>query len=179
MAVKWILRYLRGTTNQALCFGSSNISLQGYVDADMAGDRDNMRSTIGSVFTVGGTAVSRVSKIQIVIAPSTTEAEYVASTEANKEIIWLQRFMDELSKKNDMAILYIDSQSSINVAKNSAFHSRTKHIHLKYHFIRSILEDGELKLENIHTSQNPADMITKVVTTHKLRLYSVSIGLQG
>ena len=87
MAVKWILRYLKGTTNQALCFGGSNISLQGYVDVDMAGDRDNRRSTTGYVFTVGGTAVSWVSKIQSVVALSTTEAEYIAATEASKEMI--------------------------------------------------------------------------------------------
>ena len=72
MAVKWILRYLRGTTNQALCFGGSNIALQGYVDADMVGDRDNRRSTTGYVFIVGGTTVSWVSKIQSVVALSTT-----------------------------------------------------------------------------------------------------------
>ena len=99
MTVKWILRYLKGTTNKALCFGGSNISLQGYVDADMAGDRDNRRSTTGYVFTVGGTAVSWVSKIQSVVALLTTEAEYVAATKASKEMIWLQRFLDELGKK--------------------------------------------------------------------------------
>jgi len=84
MAVKWILRYLRGTTNQALCLGGSNISLQGYVDADMAGDRDNKRSTIGYVFTVGGTAVIWVSKLQSVVSFSTMEAEYVVATKASK-----------------------------------------------------------------------------------------------
>ena len=73
MAVKWILRYLRGTTNQALCFGGSKIALQGYVDADMVGDRDN-RSTTGYMFTIGGTTVSLVSKLQTVVALSTMEA---------------------------------------------------------------------------------------------------------
>ena len=102
MAVKWILRYLRGTTNQALCFGGSNIALHGYVDVDMVGDKDNRRSTTGYVFTVGGTTVSWVSTIQSVVALSTTEAEYVAAIEASKEMIWLQRFMDELGKKHDM-----------------------------------------------------------------------------
>ena len=63
MAVKWILKYLRGTTNKALCFGGSNISLQGYVDVDMAGDRDNRRSKTGYVFTIGGTIISWVSKL--------------------------------------------------------------------------------------------------------------------
>ena len=179
MAVKWILRYLKVTTNQALCFGSSNISLQGYVDADMEGDRDNKRSTTGHVFTAGGTTVSLVSKIQSVVALSTTEAEYVAATKASKEMIWLQRFMGELGKEHDMGTLYSDSQSAIHLAKSSAFHSRTKHIQLKYHFIRSVLENGELKLEKIHTSKNPTDMLTKGVTREKLRTCLVSIGLQG
>eukprot|EP00253_Pinus_taeda_P003064 PITA_03064 len=179
MVVKWILRYLKGTTDQALCFGGSNISLQGYVDADMVGDKDNRRSTTGCVFTVGATVVSWVSKIQSVLSLSTTEAEYVAALEASKEMIWLQRFMGELGKEHDMGTLYSDSQSAIQLAKNSAFHSRTNHIQLKYHLIRSMLEDGELKLEKIHTSQNLADLLAKVVTREKLRICSVSIGLQG
>ena len=94
----------------------------------MVGDRDNRRSTTGYVFTVGGITVSWVSKIQSVVALSTTEAEYVAATEASKEIIWLQRFMGELGKEHDMGMLYSDSQSAIHLAKNLAFHSKTKHI---------------------------------------------------
>ena len=179
MVVKWILRYLKGTTNQALCFGGSNISLQWYVDADMAGDRDNRRSTTGYVFVVGGTTVSLVSKIQSVVALSTIEEEYVTATEASKEKIWLQKFMGELGKEHDMGTLYSDSQSAIHLAKNSEFHSKTKYIQLKYHFIRLVLKDGELKLEKIHTSQNPSDMLTKVVTREKLRICLVSIDLQG
>jgi hypothetical protein len=84
-AVKWILRYLRGTTTHALCFGGSDTFLQGYVDLDMAGDKDNRRSTTGYVFTIGGTTVSWISKLQKVVSLSTTEAEYVAATEASKE----------------------------------------------------------------------------------------------
>ena len=84
----------------------------------MAGDKDNRRSTTGYVFTVGGTAVSWVSKIQSVVALSTAEAEYVAATEASKEMIWLQRFMGELGKEHDMGTLYSDSQSAIHLAKN-------------------------------------------------------------
>ena len=83
-AVKWILRYLRGTANHALCFGGSKTVLQGYVDLDMAGDKDNRRSTTGYVFTIGGTLVSWISKLQKVVALSTTEVEYVAATEASK-----------------------------------------------------------------------------------------------
>eukprot|EP00253_Pinus_taeda_P008601 PITA_08601 len=157
MVVKWILRYLKG----------------------MAGDRNNRRSTTGYVFTIRGIAISWVSKIQSVVALSTTEAEYVAATEASKEMIWLQRFMSELGKEHDKGTLYSDSQSATHLAKNTAFHSRTKHIQLKYHFIRSVLEDGQLKLEKIHTSHNPEYMLTKVVNREKLRTCSFSIGLQG
>ena len=93
-------------------------------------------------------------------------------------MIWLQRFIEELEKKQENNRLYCDSESEIHLAKNLAFHLNTKHIQLRYHFIRSILEDGHLKLEKIHTSQNPTDMLTKGVTREKLSSCSVSVGLQ-
>ena len=100
-AVQWILSYLRGTTYHALCFGGSDTVLQGYVDANMAGDKDSRRSTTGYVFTLGGIIVSWISKLQQVVALSTMEAEYVAATEASKEMIWLQRFIDDLGKQEN------------------------------------------------------------------------------
>jgi hypothetical protein len=145
----------------------------------MEGDKDSRRSTTWYVFTIGGTTVSWISKLQKVVSLSTIEAEYVAATEASKEMIWLQRFMEELGKKQENRRLYCDSESSIHLEKNSTFHSNTKNIQLRYHFIRSILEDGHLKLEKIHTSQNPADMLTKGVTREKLSSCSVSVGLQA
>ena len=110
--VQWILRYLRGATSHALCFGGSDTILQGYVDADMAGDKDSKRSIVGYVFTVGGTTVSWISKLQQVVSLSTTEAEYVAATEASKEMIWLQRFMEELGKKQENSRLQPECHSS-------------------------------------------------------------------
>jgi hypothetical protein len=86
--------------------------------------------------------------------------------------------MEELGKKKKNRRLYYDSESEIHLAKNSAFHLNTKHIYLRYHFIRFTLEDGHLKLEKIHTSQNPADMLTKGVTKEKLSSCSVLVGLQ-
>ena len=88
-AVKWILRYLRGTTKKCLCFGKGKPMLMGYKDADLAGDIDSRKSTSGYLTTFAGGAVSWQSKLQKCIALSTTEAEYVAApaTEACKEII--------------------------------------------------------------------------------------------
>ena len=85
--------------------------------------------------------------------------------------------MEKLGKKQENSRLYNESQSAIHLAKNSAFHSRTKHIQLKYHFIRYVLYEQLLKLEKIHTSQNSVDMLTKGVTREKLSSCSVSVGL--
>jgi hypothetical protein len=176
-AVKWILRYLRGTTEKCLTFRKDELKLEGYVDSDFAGEVDHRRSTTGYVFTFGNTAISWVSQLQKIVTISTTEAEYVAMTEASKELIWLQGLLTELGFKQEMNVLHSDSQSAIHLAKNSAFHSRTKHIDLRYHFIRSLIEDGVLKFLKIAGSKNPADMLTKPVTTEKLELCAASVGL--
>uniref|UniRef100_A0A2N9IBW6 Integrase catalytic domain-containing protein n=1 Tax=Fagus sylvatica TaxID=28930 RepID=A0A2N9IBW6_FAGSY len=176
-AVKWILRYLKGTLGTSLCFTGADMKLTGYVDSDLAGDVDTRKSTTGYVYTLGGTAVSWVSRLQKIVALSTTEAEYVAVTEAGKEMVWLQGFLEELGQRQKKGILHSDSQSAIFLAKNPAFHSRTKHIQLRYHFIRSLLDGGQLTLEKILGAKNPADMLTKGVTIEKLKLCSTSVGL--
>ena len=168
---------MRGTTTKALCFTGSSSTLSGFVDSDLAGDVDTRRSTTRYVFTIGGTTVSWISRLQKVNALSTTEAEYVAATEASKEMIWLQCFLEELGQKQEDRPLYSDRQSAIHLAKNFSFHSRTKHIQLRYHFIRSVLEDGQLWLEKIHISDNLADMFMKVVPKAKLVSCLASIGL--
>jgi hypothetical protein len=85
--------------------------------------------------------------------------------------------MEELGKKQENSRLYCDNESAIHLEKNPYFHSKTNNIELRHHFIRSILEDGHLKLKKIHTSQNPANMLTKGVTREQLSSCSVSIGL--
>jgi hypothetical protein len=137
--VKWILRYLRGTTTHALCFGGSDTFYRDMLIQIWQVIKIARRSTTGYVFTIGGTTISWISKLQKVVSLSTIEAEYVASIEASKEMIWLHRFMEELGKKQENNRLYCDSESAIHLAKNSSFHSNTKNIKLRYHFIRSIL----------------------------------------
>ena len=175
--VKWILRYLKGLSDTCLCFTDASLKLQGYVDANFASDIDNKKSTTEFVFTLGGIAISQASNLQKIITLSTTEAEYVAATEAEKEMIWLHGFLNELGKKQKMGILHNDSQSVILLAKNSAFHSKSKHIQTKYHFIRYLVEDKLVILEKIYGSKNPVDMLTKGVTSEKLKLCTASIGL--
>ena len=145
-------------------------------DADLGGDLDTRRSTSGYIYILAGTAVSWVSQLQKVVALSTTEAEYVAVSEASKEMVWLENFLKELGKGQENSVLFYDSQSAIHLAKNPVFHARTKHIQLKYHFIRDLIKDGTLLLEKIQGTENQADMLTKVVPREKLKLCKASIG---
>jgi hypothetical protein len=177
--VKWILKYLQGMTEKCLTFKKNKLKLEGYVDSDFAREVDHRRSTTGYVFTLGSTAISWVFQLQKIVTISTTEVEYVAVTEASKEPIWLQGLLTKLGFEQEMNVLHSDSQSAIQLVKNSTFHSRTKHIDLRYHFIRLLIEDGVLKLVKIARSKNSADMLTKPVTTEKLELCAASVGLQG
>ena len=136
MVVKRILKYLRDTNTHALCFGVLNSSLHGYVNSDMVGDKDSKRSTIGYVFTMHGTIVSFILRLQQVVLFSSIEVEYVDATMDSKEMVWLHRFMEELGKKQENIRLYSDRKISIYLANDSTFHSNTKHILLWYHFIR-------------------------------------------
>ncbi|MCO5551483.1 hypothetical protein L7F22_005452 [Adiantum nelumboides] len=159
--VKGILRYLKGTKNLCICFGKLPLSVDGFTDADFAGHPDCRKSTSGYVFTFTGGAVSWISRLQKCVALSTIEAEYVAATQACKEALWLMRLVDDLSIKAKVPGLHCDSQSAIMLAKNPAFHAKTKHIEVKYHFIRSVLEDKAIKLVKVHTDDNSADLLTK------------------
>ena len=176
-AVKWILRYLKGSLDTCLCFTGASLKLQGYVDADFADDIDSRKSTTGFVFTPSGTTISWALNLQKIVTFSTIEAEYVAATKVGKKMIWLHGFLNELGKKQEMCILHSDNQSVIFLAKNLAFHSKSKHIQTKYHFIRYLVEDKLVILEKICGSKNLADMLTKGATIEKLKLYATSIGL--
>ncbi|MCO5603279.1 hypothetical protein L7F22_057428 [Adiantum nelumboides] len=99
--------------------------------------------------------------IQDCITEFTTEAEYVAANEACKEAIWLGRLVANLEIKVEMPELYCDSQSDVRLAKNPTFHLKTKHIDMKYHFIRKVLEDKQIQLIKVHTKDNPIDLLTK------------------
>jgi len=117
-----------------------------------------------------------VSRLQKIVASSTTKIEYVAATEACNELLWMKDFLKE---KQEASSLHSDSQSVIDLANNLVYHDRTKHIDVRYHFICKLLKDGMFSLLKIHTSQNPANMLIKVVTVEKLKSCSASVGLQA
>ena len=162
------MRYLRGTSKLKLTFGSGKPVLISYTDSDMAGDVDNRKSTSGYLMTFSGGAVSWQSRLQKCVALSTTEAEYIAAAEACKELLWMKRFMQELRFKQQHYVVYCDNQSAIHLSKNSTFHARSKHIDVRYHWMRDALNDNLFEIEKIHTDNNGSDMLTKTLPREKL-----------
>ena len=100
-----------------LCFTCASLKLQGYVNVDFAGDINSKKSATEFVFTLSGTSIYQASNLQKIVALSTTKVEYVAATEAGKQMIWLHSFLDELGKKQELGILHSNSQSAIFLLK--------------------------------------------------------------
>jgi hypothetical protein len=123
------------------------------VNANCAGEVDDRRSTTGYVFTLLGRPICWKSTLQSIVAISTIEYEFMAIAEAIKEALWLKGLVKELSLNQGGVQMHCDSQSSIYLAKNHAYHSRTKHIDIRFHKIRELIVTRDIVLENVHTSR--------------------------
>ena len=115
--------------------------------------------------------------MQSVTTLSTTEAEYIAASEGVKEATWLRGLVIELGVQQDTTVVYFDSQSAIHLTKNDAYHSRTKHISVKYHYVRDTVAAGDIVVKKVHTSENPADMLTKSLPVAKFELCLNLVGV--
>ena len=180
-AVKRIFRYLKATTDYCLCFQGSDMSLKGYSDADWAGDLDDRKSTSGYAFLLNGGAISWNSKKQACVALSTMEAEYVACSAAVQEAVWLRRFLKHLKIAEDSGspvTVYCDSQAAIAFSKDPKYHSKGKHIEIKYNFVRDIVAKRKVILEYVPTRVMLADPFTKPMTKESFKEHVKSLGLR-
>ena len=134
-----------------LTFSESKPILEGYVDANWAGNLDGRKSTLGYLFTFTRRATSCQSILQKCVALSTTKAEYIVVNEAGKKMLWLKWFLQELGLKQDGYVVDSDSQSAIDLNKNSMYHARSNHIEVRYHWLRVLVEQQSFELEKIHT----------------------------
>jgi hypothetical protein len=116
------------------------VDIHGFVDAYWARDLDPRISTSRYVFNLFGGEISWMSKRQVVVALSTTKVEYMATTHASNEAIWLQRLCLGIGLVQQVVRIECDSQSGIFLAKNPTYHSKTKHIDVQYHFVRDMIE---------------------------------------
>lgn len=165
-AVKRIMRYIRGTVGMKLTYRrGDSLGLHGFCDADWASDGTDRKSVTGYVYKMQGGAISWMSKKQATVALSTTEAEYMAMSTATQEAIWLRNLNNELfGAQCKQIVVYGDNKSALLLSeKPTTFHSRTKHIDIRYHFIRDNVSDGTIKFIHTPTDNMTADILTKAV----------------
>ena len=163
-SAKRVLRYLKGTKSLRLRYGGVNKDhpLQGFTDSDWGGDHSTRASVSGYCWFFAGGPISWSAKKQVCIALSTTEAEYVAMTRALQEGIWLSSNFNQLSIEIPSPIsIKSDNEGAIALADNGISHNRTKHIDIRYHFIRSHVDSKNFLLSHIPGIENPADIFTK------------------
>lgn len=177
-AVKRIIRYAKETAAYGIVYDGHNTDgLIIYSDSDYATDPDTRRSTSGYVTVLTGGAVSWMSQRQRIVALSTTEAEYVAASDATKEAIWICRLLESVGvNEKGPTEMRLDNQGSIKLIKNPEFHKRTKHIDVRFHYIREIYENGQIDIKYVPFSKQLADILTKALP--KSTFESNRIGLQ-
>src|SRR5271155_3202362 len=160
LAAKRVLRYLQGTSTYGITYRPPPLRLQGYSDADWAGDMDTRRSTTGYIVMLNNGAIAWKSRCQPTVALSTMESEYMALTEATKELKWIRTLLAELGYSNgnsndEPTDLFSDSQSAIALAKNPVSHARAKHIDIRHHFVREAIQDKVIWVQYIPTTEMP------------------------
>ncbi|GJY52009.1 putative ribonuclease H-like domain-containing protein [Tanacetum coccineum] len=187
-AVKRIFRYLKGQPKLGLWYPKdSPFDLVAYTDSDYAGASLDRKSTTGGCQFLGCRLISWQCKKQTVVANSTTEAEYVAASSCCGQVLWIQNQLLDYGYNFLHTKIFIDNNSTICIIKNPVFHSKTKHIEIRHHFIRDCSEKKLIQMVKIHTDKNVADLLTKAfdngigvnATDSKLILLGINLLLLG
>jgi len=161
-AVKRIIKYVKGTKNFGVYYSrNSNKNLVGYCDADWAGCADDRKSTSGGCFFLGNNLISWLSKKQNSGSLSTAEAEYIAMGSYCSLLIWMKQMSADYGMHSFLLLVYCDNKSAIDISKNPVQHSRTKHIDIRHHFIRELVEDNQVVIDHVVTDSQLADIFTK------------------
>jgi transposase InsO family protein len=166
VAVKRILRYVAGSLRRGLTYTkAAAVKIVAYSDSSWADCPDTRRSRTSYVVTVAGGPVMWSSKLQKSIAMSSCEAEFYALCEAVKDIIWLRNILTELSIPFEQPVLYVDNQSAIALSNNPVNHQRSKHIALRWFYVRQAIADNLMSIKYVKSSENLADIGSKATTT--------------
>ena len=150
----------------------------GYSDSDWAGDVVDRRSTSGYGFFLCGGLVSFASTKQRTVALSSLEAEYAAVALTVKEALWIMRWLQQVGINITSVPIYMDNQGAIAFAKNAQFSQRTKHVDIKFYFIRDLIEEGTIKLYYVASENNNADILTKSLDRVKFEKLRIELGVE-
>ncbi|WJX40607.1 hypothetical protein P8452_28061 [Trifolium repens] len=176
--VKRILKYVSGTSDYGILYShGEDTRLLGYCDADWAGSADDRKSTSGGCFFLGSNLISWFSKKQNCVSLSTAEAEYIAAGSSCSQLLWMKQMLGEYNVQQDVLTLYCDNLSAINISKNPIQHSRTKHIDIRHHFIRDLVEDNIVTLEHVATENQLADIFTKALDANRFEALRGKLGI--
>ncbi|QRV80986.1 integrase core domain protein [Ceratobasidium sp. AG-Ba] len=165
-AVKHVIRYLKGTSSRGLMYRRSNDGFGeiGYSDADWGSNLLDRKSISGNVFLLGGAAISWSAKKQPTVALSTMEAEYMALSHACTQALWFRQFFDEIGHKADAPTLILsDNLAALTLSVESQYHGRSKHIDIRHHFMRDIIEQRKVSTLYVPSEENLADAFTKAL----------------
>nr|GEX77557.1 copia protein [Tanacetum cinerariifolium] len=178
--VKRIFGYLQGTINTGLWYKKdSGFELTGFSDADYAGYKDTFRSTSGGAQFLGEKLVSWSSKKQDCTALSTSKAKYVSLFACCAQVLWMRTQLTDYGFHFNKILIYCDSKSAIAISYNPVQHSRTKHIAVRYHFIKEHVEKGTIKLYFIKTDYQLAYIFTKALPTDRFNYLVRLLGMRG
>jgi len=175
-----VLAYLKGMINYCIVYGDASdaeihaytraihhddyLSILGFADADHAADKNDRKSQTGYVFLINNGAVVWESHKQHSVALSTRDAEYMALSDASREAIArIHLYSDLQIVTNQPPLLYSDSITALLLTDESAPYQRSKHIDTRYHYIRDILQKGEIQVDYVPSEENPADIFTKAL----------------
>ncbi len=174
-----VAKYLKGTRTLRLRLGGQQNSLIGFTDSSYADCLDTLRSTMGYTFNLGGGAITWASRKQKVVVTSTTESEYIATSEALKEAIWLRQLFSELEllEKEKPTPLHCDNNGATCLVYDPAFHARVKHLDIRYHYVRERVVSGEISVNRIATADNVADIFTKALARQKFTTFREMLGV--
>nr|KYP44586.1 Retrovirus-related Pol polyprotein from transposon TNT 1-94 [Cajanus cajan] len=179
IAAKRILRYLQGTQNLGIFYKAGiNEELFAYTDSDYAGDLEDRKSTSGYAFLLAGGVISWVSKKQPVVSLSTTEAEFIAAALCACQCVWLRRILEHLDHYQVGAtVMFCDNVSTIKLSKNPVLHGRSKHIDVRFHFLRNLCNDGVIELNFCSTKNQLADIMTKPLKVEDFQRLRSALGM--
>nr|GEV70517.1 retrovirus-related Pol polyprotein from transposon TNT 1-94 [Tanacetum cinerariifolium] len=179
-AVKRIFRYLRGIVHRGLWYPKdSSVALTAFVDADHAGFQDTRRSTSGSVQFLGERLISWSSKRQKSTAISSTKPEYIALSRCCAQILWMRSQLSDYGLVFNKIPMYCDNKSAIALCCNNVQHSRSKHIDIRYHFIKEQVENGVIELYFINTEYQLADLFTKALGRDRIEFLTNKLGMRS
>ncbi len=158
---------------------ADELKLTAYVDSDYANDLETRRSTTGYVIMLGNGPVQWKSQLQKTVSLSSSEAEYKALSDCAKEVMSLKQVMEDLGLKRETVTIYEDNVGAINIAENNMASKRTKHIDVRYHHLRELIENEDIEVKHIRSEEQIADMMTKNETTEIFRKHRKRIMING